>query len=210
MYSPAAFRVDDLAQLHGQIATTPLATLVTAGALGLLASHLPLSLDPAAGERGTLYGHFARANPQWRDLAAGAEALVIFSGPSAYVSPGYYPSKARDPRAVPTWNYVTVHAWGHVEVFDEPARLRQLVGRLSDHHERGQAQPWSLDDAPADYLDGLLRAIVGFALPIERIAGKWKLSQNQPAENHAGVRAALAASPEQNARDVAEWMGRLR
>lgn len=206
MYSPTAFRVDDLDQLHAQIARSPLAILVTQGEHGLHASHLPLLLDPDAGPHGRLLGHFARANPQWRDLAAGAEVLVIFPGASAYVSPGYYPSKARDHKAVPTWNYETVHAWGRAEVFDEPTRLRELVGRLSDHHESAQAQPWSLADAPSDYLDAMLRAIVGFALPIERIAGKRKLSQNQPAENFAGVREALAASREPNERATARLM----
>lgn len=210
MYSPTAFRVDDLDQLHAQIAHSPLAILVTQGEQGLHASHLPLLLDPDAGPHGRLLGHFARANPQWRDLAAGAEVLVIFPGASAYVSPGYYPSKARDHKAVPTWNYETVHAWGRAEVFDEPTRLRELVGRLSDHHESAQAQPWSLADAPSDYLDAMLRAIVGFALPIERIAGKRKLSQNQSAENFAGVREALAASREPNERATARLMDEPR
>ena|SRR3990167_1905816 len=210
MYSPAAFRIDDLAELHAQIACTPLAILVTQGEQGLQASHLPLLLERQAGEQGTLLGHFARANPQWRDLAAGAEALVIFPGASAYVSPGYYPSKARDHKAVPTWNYQTVHVWGHAAVFDEPARLRELVGRLSAHHESGQAQPWSLDEAPADYLDAMLRAIVGFELPIARIAGKRKLSQNQPADNRAGVRAALATRAAPNEQEMARLMDSLR
>ncbi|MES2820214.1 MAG: FMN-binding negative transcriptional regulator [Pseudomonadota bacterium] len=210
MYSPAAFRIDDLAALLAHIERTPLAILISQGEQGLQASHLPLLLEPGAGPHGRLLGHFARANPQWRDLAAGAEVLTIFPGPSAYVSPGYYPSKARDHKAVPTWNYVTVHTWGRAEVFDEPARLRELVGRLSAHHEAGQAQPWSVDEAPDDYLDAMLRAIVGFELPIERIAGKWKLSQNQPADNHAGVRDALAVRPAPNEQDVARLMDSLR
>ena len=209
MYSPTAFRVDDLDQLHAQIARSSLAILVTQGEHGLHASHLPLLLDPDAGPHGRLLGHFARANPQWRDLAAGAEVLVIFPGASAYVSPGYYPSKARDHKAVPTWNYQTVHAWGRAEVFDESTRLRELVGRLSAHHESSQAQPWSLADAPADYLDAMLRAIVGFELPIKRIAGKCKLSQNQPADNRAGVHDALAASSAPNEQEVARLMNSL-
>lgn len=210
MYSPAAFRIDDLTELHAQIERTPLAILVTQGEQGLQASHLPLLLERDAGPHGRLLGHFARANRQWCDLAAGAEVLVIFPGASAYVSPGYYPSKARDHKAVPTWNYVTVHAWGRAEVFDEPARLRELVGRLSAHHENGQAQPWSLADAPADYLDAMLRAIVGFELPIERIVGKCKLSQNQPADNRAGVCDALAVSSAPNEQEVARLMDSLR
>lgn len=210
MYAPAAFRIDDLNQLHGLMEQSPMATLITAGQQGLFASHLPLLLDREAGDRGTLHGHFARANPQWRDLADGAEVLAIFSGASAYVSPGYYPSKARDHKVVPTWNYVTVHARGQAEVFDEPERLRELVRNLSDCHERGQAQPWSLDEAPTAYLDAMLRAIVGFSLPIERIEGKWKLSQNQPTENRTGVQDALAASPAPSDQDVAQLMAKLR
>lgn len=209
MYSPSAFRVDDLAQLHAQIARTPLAILVTQDEQGLLASHLPLLLDCHAGEQGTLLGHFARANPHWRSLANGTQVLAIFPGASAYVSPAYYPSKARDHKAVPTWNYVAVHAYGQAEVFDEPQRLRELVGRLSARHEQGRAQPWSLDDAPADYLDAMLRGIVGFALPIARLEGKWKLSQNHAADNRAGVREALAASAEPNEREVAQLMATL-
>lgn len=206
MYTPSAFRIDDLAELHGFIEKSPLAALVTAGDQGLLASHLPLLLETHNSDRGTLHGHFARANPQWRDLANGADVLAVFTGPSAYVSPGYYPSKARDHKAVPTWNYTAVHARGRAEVFDDPARLRELVRALSELHERDQTQPWSLDDAPVDYLDAMLRAIVGFSLPIERIEGKWKLSQNQTEENRGGVRDALAASPASSDQDVARLM----
>lgn len=209
MHTPAAFRVDDLAKLHAQIERTPLAILISQGEQGPQASHLPLLLDRQSGSQGTLYGHFSRANPQWRSLGSG-QALVIFAGPSAYVSPGYYPSKTRDHKAVPTWNYVAVHAYGQAEVFDEPARLRELVGRLSDQHEQNQAQPWSLDDAPADYLDAMLRGIVGFALPIERLEGTWKLSQNHSAENFGAVREALAASTQPGERQLAQLMDELR
>ncbi|MDG9783990.1 FMN-binding negative transcriptional regulator [Metapseudomonas otitidis] len=194
MYCPAAFRQDDLAQLHAQIDASRLALLTSAGPQGLQASHLPLLLAPGEGEFGTLYGHFARANPHWRDLAAGSEALVVFSGPDAYVHPGWYPSKAEHGKAVPTWNYIAVHAWGQAEVFDDPERLLALVRQLSDRHEARQARPWSVDEAPADYLAGMLRAIVGFALPIRRLEGKWKLGQNRSAADQAGVRAGLEAS----------------
>ncbi|HBS78898.1 MAG: transcriptional regulator [Pseudomonas sp.] len=209
MYSPATFRIDDLAELHGFIEESPLAVVVTAGEQGLLASHLPLLLEQHRGNRGTLHGHFARANPQWRELANGAEVLVVFTGPSAYVSPGYYPSKARDPKVVPTWNYTAVHVRGRAEVFDDPARLIELVRAQSEHHERNQPKPWSLDDAPADYLSGMLRAVVGFSLPIERIEGKWTLSQNQTAENRSGVRDALASNPAVSDHEVARLMNTL-
>jgi transcriptional regulator len=209
MYCPAAFRQDDLATLHAQIDASGLAMLTSAGEQGLQASHLPLLLEPGEGEFGTLYGHFARANPHWRDLASGAEALVVFSGPDAYIHPGWYPAKAEHGKVVPTWNYIAVHAWGQAEVFDEPERLLQLVSRLSDRHERQQAQPWATSDAPREYLDAMLRAIVGFALPIRRLEGKWKLGQNRSAADQAGVRAALSASPDARSHELAARMSTL-
>ena len=206
MYIPAAFRQDDLASLHAQIAACGLALLSSAGAQGLQASHLPLLLEPGEGEFGTLYGHFARANPQWRDLAGGAEALVVFGGADAYVRPGWYPSKAENGKVVPTWNYIAVHAWGRAEVFDEPERLLELVTRLSERHERGRAQPWAVGDAPREYIESMLRAVVGFALPIQRIEGKWKLSQNRSAADRAGVREGLAASVDGSARVLSAYL----
>jgi transcriptional regulator len=194
MYCPAAFRQDDLPSLHAQIHASGLAIVTSSGAQGLQASHLPLLLEPGEGEFGTLYGHFARANPHWRDLAAGAEALVVFSGADAYVHPGWYPAKAEHGKVVPTWNYIAVHAWGQAEVFDEPERLLELVSRLSERHEQGRPQPWAVSDAPRDYIDSMLRAIVGFALPIRRLEGKWKLSQNRSSNDQAGVRTGLATS----------------
>lgn len=209
MYRPTAFRQDDLATLHAQIDASGLAMLTSAGEQGLQASHLPLLLEPGEGEFGTLYGHFARANPHWRDLASGAEALVVFSGPDAYIHPGWYPAKAEHDKVVPTWNYIAVHAWGQAEVFDDPERLLQLVSRLSDRHERQQAQPWATSDAPREYLDAMLRAIVGFALPIRRLEGKWKLGQNRSAADQAGVRAGLSASPDARSHELATRMPTL-
>ncbi|NBF09635.1 FMN-binding negative transcriptional regulator [Pseudomonas sp. Fl4BN1] len=194
MYLPRAFVDEDLSRLHQVIQQSRLATLVTWGDQGLQASHLPLLLDGAQGPNGTLYGHLAKANPQCAELANGAEALVIFTGEDAYVSPSFYPSKAEHGKVVPTWNYVAVHAYGQPEVFSDPHRLLNLVSALTDRHENGRAQPWKVDDAPADYIDGMLRAIVGFALPIQRLEGKRKLSQNRSAEDIAGVREGLAAS----------------
>ncbi len=205
MYRPAAFRQDDLAQLHAQIAASGLALLTSAGPAGLQATHLPLLLEPGEGEFGTLYGHFARANPHWQALA-GQEALAVFSGPDAYVHPGWYPGKAEHGQVVPTWNYIAVHAWGAVETFDEPARLLELLARLTARHEAGRPKPWSLDDAPAEYIERQLRAIVGFALPIRRLEGQWKLSQNRQAADHAGVREGLAASDNPRDRELAARM----
>ena len=206
MYLPSAFRQDDLAELHAQIQASPFALLTSAGAAGVQASHLPLLLAPDEGEFGTLYGHFARANPHWRDLQGGAEALAVFSGPDAYISPGWYPAKAEHGKVVPTWNYIAVHARGPVELIEEPERLLQIVSRLSDQHESGRAQPWAVSDAPRDYLDSMLRAIVGFALPIHRLEGKWKLGQNRSAADQAGVRDGLAASTSPGDRELATRM----
>lgn len=206
MYLPSAFRQDDLAELHAQLQASPLALLTSAGAAGVQASHLPLLLAPDEGEFGTLYGHFARANPHWRDLQGGAEALAVFSGPDAYISPGWYPAKAEHGKVVPTWNYIAVHARGPVELIEEPERLLQIVSRLSDQHESGRERPWAVSDAPRDYIDTMLRAIVGFALPIRRLEGKWKLGQNRSAADQAGVRDGLAASPSPGDRELAARM----
>ena len=206
MYLPSAFRQDDLAELHAQMQASPFALLTSAGATGVQASHLPLLLAPDEGEFGTLYGHFARANPHWRDLQGGAEALAVFSGPDAYISPGWYPAKAEHGKVVPTWNYIAVHARGPVELIEEPERLLQIVSRLSDQHESGRERPWAVSDAPREYIDSMLRAIVGFALPIRRLEGKWKLGQNRSAADQAGVRDGLAASPSPGDRELAARM----
>lgn len=196
MYTPSAFALEDLPQLQQQMLGSRLALLVTHGEQGLQASHLPLLLQVDEGPHGTLYGHFARANRQWQELQGGAEALVIFAGADAYVSPGFYPSKAEHGKVVPTWNYVAVHAYGTAEVFTDTERLRHLVGALTERHENARTQPWKLTDAPSDYIDGMLKAIVGFALPIQRLEGKRKLSQNRSTADIAGVREGLAASPD--------------
>lgn len=205
MYRPAAFRQDDLTALHAQIESTGLALLTSNGPAGLQATHLPLLLEPGEGEFGTLYGHFARANPHWQALD-GQEALAVFSGPDAYVHPGWYPGKAEHGRVVPTWNYIAVHAWGPVETFDEPARLLELLARLTARHEAGRPKPWSLNDAPTEYIERQLRAIVGFALPIRRLEGQWKLSQNRQDADRAGVREGLAVSANLRDRELAARM----
>ena len=194
MYVPRAFAVDDVPLLHQQMLATPLPVLVTHGSQGLIASHVPLLLNPDEGACGTLYGHLARANPHWKALAEGAEALVIFAGEQAYISPSFYPGKAEHGKAVPTWNYLAVHAYGTAEVFDDAERLLALVSRLSDKYEADRSAPWSVSDAPADYIESMLKAIVGFRLPITRLDGKRKLSQNRDAADQAGVRKGLLAN----------------
>ncbi|KAA2212377.1 FMN-binding negative transcriptional regulator [Teichococcus oryzae] len=193
MYVPPAFRDTELASLHGAIRAARLANLVTATAEGLLATPLPLFLEEAEGEQGVLYGHLARANPQWKQPALG-EALAIFMGPDAYVSPGWYPTKAESGKVVPTWNYVTVHATGPIEFFEDPGRLLAVVSRLTEQHEAGRAMPWAVADAPESFVRAQLRGIVGLRLPIARLEGKRKLSQNRSEADREGVAAGLAAS----------------
>ena len=208
MYTPRAFALDDLPEQHQLIQHTRLAQLITVGKHGLLASHLPLLLTPDEGPNGTLYGHLAKANPQWTDLQNGSEALVIFAGAEAYISPAFYPAKAEHGKVVPTWNYIAVHAYGTPEVFSDAERLLRVVTALTDRHEAGRAQPWSVSDAPADYIEGMLKAIVGFALPIERLIGKRKLSQNRSPADIAGVREGLAASVDVRDQSLARFIPR--
>ncbi|MHC8317033.1 FMN-binding negative transcriptional regulator [Pseudomonas sp. LB3P31] len=206
MYNPSSFAITDLADMQQQIHGTRLALVITHGEQGLQASHLPLLLRPDESPNGTLYGHFAKANPQWKELQNGAEALVIFAGADAYISPGFYPSKTEHGKVVPTWNYVAVHAYGTAEVFTDADRLLNLVSALTDRHEGAREQPWKVTDAPADYIDGMLKAIVGFALPIQRLEGKRKLGQNRSTADIAGVREGLSASPDAQDQALAHLM----
>lgn len=194
MYNSKPHQEHDLARLHQHMLETRLALLVSHGEQGLLATHLPVLVDTAEGEFGTIYGHLARANPQWRDLEQGGEVLLVFPGADAYVSPGYYPSKADNPKVVPTWNYLCVHAYGPIEVIHKAEPLLDIVSRLTDRHEQGRSEPWTVADAPNDYLEGMLRAIVGIRMPIARLQGARKLSQNRSAQDIAGVREGLGAS----------------
>ncbi len=170
-----------------------LATLVTLGSDGLEASHVPVLLDEGEGPHGALRGHIARANQQWRRAALDTPALAIFLGPDAYISPAWYATKKATGRVVPTWNYVAVHAYGRVEFFDDPERLLAIVTALTRRHEGRRPEPWAVDDAPADFIAAQLRGIVGFRLPIERLEGKWKLSQNRAPEDRRGAVAGLRA-----------------
>jgi transcriptional regulator len=202
MYVPPAFREEDLPALHATIRAARLANLVTATAEGLFASPLPLFLAAEEGPFGTLYGHLARANPQWR-LAPHGEAMALFSGPDAYVTPAWYPGKQEHGKVVPTWNYIAVQAHGPVEFFDDPDRLLSVVARLTDLHEAGRSAPWAVSDAPPDFVRAQLRGIIGLRLPIARLIGKRKMSQNRSAADRAGVAAGLAASDRETDRAVA-------
>jgi transcriptional regulator len=193
MYLPPAFREDDRLILNEIMRGARLSTLVTATGDGLIATPLPLFLAEAEGEQGVLYGHVARANPQWQMPARG-EALAILMGPDAYITPSWYASKAEHGKVVPTWNYSAVHAYGPVEFFDDAQRLLEVVTRLTELHERPRAQAWAVSDAPASYIRSQLRGIVGLRLPIARLEGKRKLSQNRDAADRAGVAQGLAQS----------------
>lgn len=193
MYQPPHFREDRLEVQHGLIRAHPLALLVTAGPGGLMANPLPFVLDPAAGERGTLRCHLARANPQWRELKAIDECLVVFQGADSYITPAWYPTKRETGKVVPTWNYATVHCWGRPIVHDDPEWLRRQVGTLTDQLEAPRSEPWRVSDAPEPFVAAQLRGIIGVDIPIARIEGKWKVSQNRVDADRAGVVAGLGA-----------------
>jgi transcriptional regulator len=203
MYIPSAFREDDLPVLHAMMRDARLANFVTATDEGLLATPLPLFLMSEEGCCGTLYGHMARANPQWKRAPRG-DALALFTGPDAYISPAWYPSKAEHGKVVPTWNYIAVHACGPVEFFEDADRLLDVVTRLTDLHEASRAGPWAVRDAPEAFIRAQLRGIVGLRMPIMRLEGKRKMSQNRSAEDRAGVAAGLAASDRPTDRKVAD------
>ncbi|MBZ5580493.1 MAG: FMN-binding negative transcriptional regulator [Acidobacteriia bacterium] len=193
MYCPVQFKEERLPVLHELMARHPLATLVTLTPQGLEATHLPLLHDAGAGPFGTLRGHMARANPQWRQMSEGVRALAIFHGPQHYISPSWYPSRLEHGRVVPTWNYVVVHAQGPVRVIPDKDWLRRNVTELTAAQEAGFANPWRVEDAPEAFIDGQANAIVGIEMTIETLEGKWKASQNRPEADRVGVIAGLRA-----------------
>lgn len=203
MYLPSHFAETRSEVLHALMREHPFATLVTQGDDGLTANHLPLHLAADAGPCGALQGHVARANPLWRDSAE-TEVLAIFHGPQAYVTPSWYATKRVDGKAVPTWNYVVVHARGRLRVIDDPVWLRRQLETLVASHEAGFAEPWQIADAPPDYIEKMLGAIVGIEIAISDLSGKWKTSQNQPAINRAGVAAGLRRQGSDDSLQMAE------
>ena len=202
MYLPAHFKEDRTPVLHDLIRAHPFATLVMLDASGLVANHLPMEIDPTAGPLGTLRGHVARGNPIWKSPRLDVEALAIFHGPQHYITPSYYPTKAATGKVVPTWNYATVHAYGALRVIDDAAWLRRFVEQLTDRHEAAHAG--ATGDAPDSFVDRMVEAIIGLELPIARIEGKWKVSQNRPAEDRAGVVAGLGRGDDAAAHAMAE------
>lgn len=206
MYNPSCFQLTDTQSLHRILREYPLGVLITQGPDGLDANHLPFEYDPAQGALGSLTGHVARANPLWQQCRDGADVLVVFRGAEGYISPNWYPSKQAAHRQVPTWNYEVVHAHGRLTVRDDERFVRGVVARLTRTHEASQPQPWKMGDAPPDYLDAMLQAIVGIEIAVTRLEGKAKLSQNKEARDRAGAAAALEAQGQQA---LARAMGAL-
>ena len=194
MYNPKHFEETRVAVMHDLVRAHPLAALVTQTAQGLVCDHIPLLLRPDGSPFGTLVGHVARANPVWRDFDPARGVLAIFQGPATYITPAWYPTKTETGKVVPTWNYAVVHAQGTMRAIEDRVWLRGLVEALTARMESPRPQPWGLGDAPADYIETMLGAIVGIEIAVTNLQGKWKASQNQPARNQAGVIAGLEES----------------
>jgi len=208
MYLPDLFRVEDVAQMHALMRARPFAALVSAGPSGLFASHLPTVLKDE-GRYGVIECHLARANPHCLDLAGG-EALMIFQGAEGYITPNWYPSKAEGGKVVPTWNFAAVHAYGRPEVVNDADWLRRHVTELTAQQERDQPRPWAPSDAPASFIDTMLRGIVGFRFAITRLEGKWKMSQNRTPQDREGVVKGLTLRDRGDDREIAELIARQR
>jgi transcriptional regulator len=202
MYIPPAFRLEDIAAIHRAMRQARSATLVTATEEGLIGTLLPMLLEESEGQNGTLYAHVARANTQWKQVPT-CEGMAIFAGPQAYVTPSWYATKQETHKVVPTWNYVAIHAYGPVEFFDDADRLLDVVTRLTNLHEQERPQRWAVTDAPGDFIKAQLRGIVGLRMPITRLDGKRKMSQNRNAADRAGVIEGLSGSDRPEDRVVA-------
>jgi transcriptional regulator len=208
VYIPPHFNEERVDVLHQLVREHGLATLVTYGPSGLIASHVPLVLDTSdsATPYGTLRGHLSRANQQWRDYSPDVPALAIFAGPQHYITPSWYPAKTEHGKVVPTWNYIVVHAYGRLETYEDRESLLANVEALTTHHEASRAEPWKVSDAPASYIDAQLKGIIGISLRIDRLEGKWKISQNRSAADQASVAAALQEAGSDASVAMAETM----
>jgi transcriptional regulator len=209
MYLPKHFEETRVETLHALIRAHPLGALVTVGPAGLDANHVPFEIDSDPTPFGTLRAHVARANPLWKE-AANAEVLVLFQGPEIYISPSWYPTKQETAKVVPTWNYAVVHAHGRLRAIEDRDWLRAFVTRLTDRHEAGKADPWKVTDAPADYVESMLGGIVGLEIPLTRLVGKWKVSQNRPAADQDGVVDGLSREGQPEASAMADLVRRAR
>lgn len=187
MYVPAHFEESKIETLHDLMVAHPLATLVTMTSNGINANHIPLHLVKDKGQYGTLQGHVARANSVWSDIDNNVESLIIFQGPNSYITPSWYPTKQENEKVIPTWNYVTVHAYGKLRVIDDPVWIKSQLELLTAQQEASFDKPWAVSDAPVEFTNKMISAIVGIEILITKLTGKWKVSQNQPALNQAGV-----------------------
>jgi transcriptional regulator len=203
MYLPQLHEEHDLGVLHALVRAHPLGTWATLGDDGIIMNHLPLMLDPQRGQYGTLMCHVSRANTVWKSFSATVESVIAFHGAEAYISPSWYASKALHGKVVPTWNYAVVHAHGIPALVDESRLLRHLA-QLTDEHEAGRREPWHVGDAPADFIRQMSQQIVGIEIPITRIVGKWKVSQNRSPEDRRGVVAGLEDNADARSREMAD------
>ena len=203
MHVPKPHEETDIAVLHALVRSHPLGAWVTHGDEELLANHIPFLLDSSRGEHGTLVGHVARANPVWHSFSTTVASVVIFQGAETYITPSWYPSKHAHGKAVPTWNYAVVHAYGVPRAIEDRDWLLQHVTQLTDTHEREQAQPWKVSDAPQDFTEHLMNAIVGIEIPITKLIGKWKVSQNRPEPDKLGVVAGLLTRGDEQSKEMA-------
>ena len=207
MFMPDHFRVEDVAEMHALMRAHPFAALVSMTPSGLYGTHLPTVLKNE-GTNGTIECHLARANPHWKDLAKGEEAMMIFQGAEGYITPNWYATKAATGKAVPTWNYAIVHAYGRPAIMNDKDWLRRHVTELSDQQERSEAHPWKVSDAPESYVDVMLRGIVGFRFEITRLEGKSKMSQNRETQDRLGVIDGLKARASGDDLEIAETVTR--
>ena len=210
MYLPSHFAEARVDVLHDLIRAYPFGTLVVLASNGLDANHIPFEIDPEPAPFGTLRGHLARANPLWKDFTAQVDALAIFQGPHTYISPSWYPSKKEHGKVVPTWNYAVVHAAGPLRVVDDQEWVRRFVEQLTHRNEAHRSDPWKVTDAPADFVDTMTRAIVGIEIPISRLTGKWKVSQNRPEKDRAGVVEALLQDRSDAGNEMAQLVGQKK
>lgn len=206
MYVPKHFAESRPEVLHGFIRSRPFGTLITMTARGLEASHIPFVLKSNPAPFGTLQGHLARANSQWEDFTPNVEALVIFNGPDAYITPSWYPTKHETGKAVPTWNYIVAHAYGKLQVIEDEGWLQTHVEELTNQHEQNRAVPWKVSDAPVDYTAKLLKGIVGVEIELSRLEGKWKLGQNRPEADQLGIIEGLKAERDLSSRSMEEYL----
>jgi len=206
MYQPKSFQQDNVDEMKAMMKAYPLASLVTTGQHGTQANHIPLILKEVAVGEHVLWGHLAKANPLWQELDNSASVLAIFHGPNGYVSPNYYPTKQEHGKVVPTWNYVAVHVRGELAFIHEDEWKLEMLNMLTQQHESQQKDPWSVSDAPKEFTQSLLGAIVGFEIKVTAIDGKWKAGQNQPNKNRQGTIDGLSVSQNPADRKMAEVM----